>query len=178
MKVQTTIIVLLSVLLVSALLNHQRPTMVRTITHRDTVVVRDTVRDTVLIAAERRVVRTDTVWLRPADVPSQMMPSDFGRSGASGDSTRVEVPIERKTYHTENYRAVVEGFRPALVEMEVYRMTRLVTDTRIEQVIEKARPRWGIGAQVGYGLSLDGASDAVRPRPYIGIGLQWNLITF
>ncbi len=78
-------------------------------TRTDTVVVREVVRDTVLVPVKSYVVRTEIVR----------------------DTTHVEVevPIERKEYKTDDYRAVVEGFRPSLVEMEVYRQTQLVTKT-------------------------------------------------
>jgi hypothetical protein len=90
------------------------------------------------------------------------------------DTVRVEVkvPVERKVYETENYRAVVEGFRPTLVEMEVYRNIPIITR---ETTLAPARPkpgRWGVGIQAGYGLTTLG------PAPYIGIGIQYSIITW
>ena len=124
-------------------------------TRMDTLVVRDTLRytlrDTVLVPVERYITRVDTVWLP-----------------AVRDTITVEaaVPIERKTYVTDDYRAVVEGFRPALVEMELYRKTALVT----REITRTLPPRkWGIGIQTGYGFGPKGAG------PYIGIGVQYRL---
>lgn len=124
------------------------------VTRIDTVIVRDTLRDTVLVPVERSIVRVDTLWMRSAR-----------------DTARVEtaVPIERKTYATQDYRAVVEGFRPALVEMELFRKTALVTRETTRAVHS---PKWGIGIQAGYGLSSKGAG------PYIGIGIQYHLIAW
>lgn len=84
------------------------------------------------------------------------------------DSLRVPVvvPIERRVYVTADYRAEVEGYRPRLVSMELYRQTQVVTETPV------ARPRrWGIGIQAGYGL----APRTGRWEPYIGIGIQYSL---
>lgn len=121
----------------------------------DTVIVRETIRDTVLVPQVRWLVRTDTVLLT--------LPGDTVR-------VEVEVPIERKVYQTEDYMATVEGFRPALVDMEVYRHTQYVTRTETVKVSD--RRRWGLGVQIGYGYNFD------RFYPYVGVGLQYSLITW
>lgn len=125
-----------------------------TTTRTDTVVVRDTLRDTVLVPVERFAVRVDTVWMQ-----------------AAGDTVRIEVeaPVERRVYATDDYRAVVEGFRPALVEMELYLKT-----ARITSVATRTSPpdRWGIGIQAGWGLGPKGAV------PYVGIGVQYNVLAW
>ena len=78
----------------------------------------------------------------------------------------VVVPIERRVYVTADYRAEVEGYRPRLVSMELYRQTQVVTET------PAARPqRWGIGIQAGYGL----APRTGRFEPYIGVGIQYSI---
>lgn len=120
---------------------------------RDTVVVRDTIRDTVPVIKVRQAVRTDTVFLR-----------------AAGDTVfvEVEVPVERRIYETDDYRAVVEGFRPALAEIELYRTTVRITETAAAPVIRKKR--WGVGVQAGYGYGAGGVS------PYVGVGVQYNII--
>jgi hypothetical protein len=118
----------------------------------DTLVVRDTVRDTVPVAVEKFLVRTDTVWLRAV---------------ADTVFVEVEVPVEQKIYQTADYRAVVEGFRPRLAEIEIFRNTTYIKETT------SPRSRWGLGLQAGYGIAGD-----TKLRPYIGLGVQYNLITF
>lgn len=123
-------------------------------TKTDTVVVRDTIREFVPVPVVQTVVRYDTV--RVALPAADSLP---------GDSVAVSVPIERKTYETENYRAVIEGYKPSLVEMEVYRQSAIVTNT----VIQPKQPRWAltVGPGVGYG-----------PRgmqPYIGVSFGFVL---
>lgn len=80
-------------------------------TRIDTVVVTKTIRDTILIPIHHEIVRTDTVFLP-----------------LHGDTTlvQVDVPIEQKVYQTEDYKATIEGFRPNLVEMEVYQKTTYI----------------------------------------------------
>jgi hypothetical protein len=119
------------------------------ITRVDTVVVRDTVRETIPMPIAQLTTRIDTVWLK-----------------AAADSVRVEVPIERKIYQTADYRAEVEGFRASLVSLDIYRQTRFVNTTRT--VTPPRSRRLGFGIQAGYGITPHG------PAPYIGVGLQFR----
>lgn len=125
------------------------------IIRRDTVTVTDTIVREIPVPRTVTVVRVDTCYL-PGPVDTVRVP--------------VAVPIERKEYGTPEYRAVVEGYRPELVEMEVYRQTNTVTVT---PAIAKPN-RWGVGIQVGYGLT----PRTGRLEPYIGIGVQYNLFSF
>ena len=125
----------------------------------DTVLRIDTLRDTVLVPRRVYVTRVDTCWLpRAADTVYV------------SDTVPVLVPIERKEYATEEYRAVVEGWRPSLVEMEVYPRTQTVTKYLTRETIRKSR--WGIGLQVGYGVSES------RLAPYLGVGVQYNIVSW
>ena len=155
-KVRIILLLGVVILLAAALRNCNRPAGVRIEEYRDTVIVRDTVRDTVFVPKYVRIVRVDTVWVQ---VP--------------GDNTvkvPVSLPIERKTYATDNYKAVIEGWRPELIEMEVYPVTKYITSTRTETLTK--RPRLGLGIQAGYG------TDGRKLTPYIGIGIQYNLWSF
>lgn len=121
----------------------------------DTVVIRETIRDTILVPKVKYLARVDTVFLS--------IPGDTVR-------VKVEVPIERKVYQTEDYRATVEGFRPNLVDMEIYRQTQFITQTQTIKVPDKRR--WGIGLHAGYGYTPKGF------QPYIGVGINYNIITW
>ena len=123
---------------------------------RDTVMLRDTLTVPVPAPSATEVVRRDTCWLVRCDTVRR------------ADTLRipVAVPVERRVYATADYRAVVEGYRPSLVSMELYRQTQVVTERPV------ARPRrWGIGLQAGYGL----APRTGRLEPYIGIGVQYSI---
>jgi hypothetical protein len=127
--------------------------------HRtDTVVVRDTVRETVLVPKIRYQTRVDTVLL--------LVP---------GDTVKVPVlvPISRKVYEGEDYRAVVSGFRASLDTLDIFRKTQTVTNTVVQRVEVPGKPkRWGIGVSAGYALTRQGM------KPYIGLGVQYDLISW
>ena len=127
--------------------------------HRtDTVVVRDTVRETVLVPKVRYLTRVDTVLLK---VP--------------GDAVKVPVlvPISRKVYEGEDYRAVVSGFRASLDTLDIFRKTQTVTNTVVQRVEVPGKPkRWGIGVSAGYALTPQGM------KPYIGAGVQYNFLSW
>ena len=127
--------------------------------HRtDTVVVRDTVRETVLVPKVRYLTRVDTVLL---PVP--------------GDTVEVPVlvPISRNVYEGEDYRAVVSGFRASLDTLDISRKTQTVTNTVVQRVEVPGKPkRWGIGVSAGYALTPQGV------KPYIGAGISYSFITF
>lgn len=127
--------------------------------HRtDTVVVRDTVRETVLVPKARSLTRVDTVLLK---VP--------------GDTVEVPVlvPISHKVYEGEDYRAVVSGFRASLDTLDIFRKTQTVTNTVVQRVEVPGKPkRWGIGVSAGYALTPQGV------KPYIGAGISYSFITF
>lgn len=125
---------------------------------KDTVVVRDTVRETVLVPKVRYLTRVDTVLL--------LVP---------GDTVKVPVlvPISRKVYEGEDYRAVVSGFRVSLDTLDIFRKTQTVTNTVVQRVEVPGKPkRWGIGVSAGYALTPQGV------KPYIGAGISYSFITF
>ena len=114
-------------------------------TVRDTLIVRDTVPRPVLVCFDhwdtlRVAVRTVDTLRDSVYIP-------------------VPIPIERKEYRTDDYRAIVSGYRPRLDLMEVYRKTRTVTVT-------KEPKRWGIGPTAGFGIPGGW---------YVGIGVSYDL---
>ena len=84
---------------------------------RDTVILRDTLAVPVPTPERVEIIRRDTCWLVCCDTVR------------TADTLRVPVvvPIEQKVYATADYRAVVDGYRPRLVSMELYRQTQVVT---------------------------------------------------
>ena len=136
--------------------------------HRtDTVVVRDTVRETVLVPKVRYLTRVDTVLLP--------VPGDTVLLPVPGDTVEVPVlvPISRNVYEGEDYRAVVSGFRASLDTLDIFRKTQTVTNTVVQRVEVPGKPkRWGIGVSAGYALTPQGV------KPYIGAGISYSFITF
>lgn len=74
------------------------------------------------------------------------------------DSAQVVIPIEQRTYEGEHYRAVVQGFRPELVSIDI----------RLPEIAAPKRKWWSVtvGPQVGYGFTPSGW------QPYAGIGVS------
>ncbi|HIW97308.1 MAG TPA: hypothetical protein H9866_02290 [Candidatus Tidjanibacter gallistercoris] len=101
--------------------------------HRDTVTVMDTIVREIPVPHVVTRVRVDTCYL-PGMVDTVRVP--------------VAVPIERKEYRTPEYCAVVEGYRPELVEMEVYRQTQT-----IREVTARHDSRFSFGIQAGVGIT-------------------------
>ena len=126
------------------------------ILRRDTVTVTDTIVREIPVPRTVTVVRIDTCYLSS--------PTDTIR-------IPVAVPIERKTYTTPDYRAVVEGYRPSLVEMQVYQKQQTITQTI---PISNKSKRWGIGIQAGYGYIPTVNKTAL----YIGVWVQYDLLSF
>lgn len=128
---------------------------------RDTVVVRDTIRLEVPKAVKVYVHHYDTVKVSS--------PTDTVDNGATGleltPGGQVVVTVEQKTYTTPDYTAVVEGWRPKLVSMEVYPKVTTIRET----VTRIKAPRWAV--TVGPGLGHDGS----KIRPHVGVTVGWVL---
>lgn len=124
----------------------------------DTVYIKEIIRDTVLVPQKVYIARVDTVRLVSADTLKAC------------EGVSVRLPIERKVYETGFYRAVIEGYKPQLLEMSVFPETKLITNTEIRTV--RKNPRFGLGIQAGYGFN------GSKLKPYVGVGVQYNIITF
>ena len=123
----------------------------------DTLVIHDTFVHEKPVYRAKRVI--DTVMFAVTDTVQVR------------DSVFVPLPIEQKVYEDSTYRAVVSGYRPSLDTISVFRST-IVVD-RVQEV--KLRPRWSAGVQAGAGISFD---RGIHAAPYIGIGVQYNLISW
>lgn len=129
---------------------------------RDTVeVVRiDTVRIAQPVPVVRRV--TDTLLVAITDTVTK------------ADTVYMPLRFEALEYRDSTYRAIVSGYRPSLDEIEIYPRERTVTVTQRVEV--PVRQRWGIGLTAGYGATAVGGS--VQLAPYIGIGVQYSIISW
>lgn len=75
------------------------------------------------------------------------------------DSATVSLPVTRREYADSGYRAVVEGYQPRLVSLDIYR----------PPLPEPKRKRWHIGPSIGIGYDGHGV------RPYVGVTLTFSL---
>lgn len=118
---------------------------------RDTVTVIDTFIDSVPRTFLVRFDHWDTVYF-----PLLVNDSDVT------DSIPFVIPIEKKEYRTDHYRAIVSGYKPSLDLVEIYSKTQTITVT-------PKKKRWGLGLQAGYGYPGGW---------YVGGGISYNLITW
>lgn len=114
----------------------------------DTVIIVDTLRDTVPVPVRETVTKYIQV---PADTIVKYIKGDT-----------VFLPVIQKEYSTPDYHAWVSGYNAALDSIDVFPKTVYVT---------KAVParRWGLGVSAGYGAGRSGLS------PFIGVGVYYRI---
>ena len=120
----------------------------------DTVHIRDTVRGTIPKPVKETPKRIDTVYL------PILIDTTTDRTVES-DSISVLIPITSKEYETDDYRAIVSGYKSSLDFMEVYRDKEIITLSPLQK-----KKHWGLGLQTGYGYPSGW---------YFGIGISCNL---
>lgn len=141
----------------------KRVDTIGTTIERDTIVVRDTLREYFPREVSRSHIRTENAYLRLALGMPLIMLRD---TVTEVDSVLVEVPIVEREYKSEEYFAIVEGYNPMLKYIEVYPRTAYITTS--ETI--KQRKRWGVslGVQGGYGFTPKGW------QPYAGVGVSFG----
>ena len=135
-----------------------KPSQTVHILQRDTLppIVRiDTVRDTLLVPKYVQVERFDTI-----------------RETVDGKPVYLPVPISSYLFTDDStYKVEMEGYNVKARSIEVY--PRTVTQTVIERIEVPGKPkRWGIGISAGAALTPQGI------RPYLGVGVHYQLIVF
>ena len=134
--------------------------------HRDTIVMRDTIR--VTEPAEVVTEYVEHVKEKPVIVrDTEVVERDPQVVYVRGDS--VEIPIVQKKYADSTYTAWVSGYKPSLDSIEVYRKTVVQRETI---TLRKISPRWGIGVTGGYGY---GTKNKVF-EPFVGIGVYYRIL--
>ena len=135
-----------------------KPVQTVNVMYHDTLppIVRiDTVRDTLLVPKYVQVERFDTI-----------------RDTVDGNPIYLPVPISSYLFTDDStYLIDMEGYNVKARNIEVY--PRTITQTVIERIEVPGKPkRWGIGISAGGALTPQGV------QPYIGIGVNYNLIAF
>ena len=133
-----------------------KPVQTVNVMYHDTLppIVRiDTVRDTLLAPKYVQVERFDTI-----------------RDTVDGNPIYLPVPISSYLFTDDStYLIDMEGYNVKARSIEVY--PRTITQTVIERIEVPGTPkRWGIGISAGGALTPHGV------QPYIGVGVQYNLI--
>ena len=165
----TAALAVLSLVLAAALIisrhtpNQQLPPEVHTLT--DTLILRDTVHIALPSPQTTDTVGTVTIPVTvPPDRHTGTITTDTLRIT---DTIYIRLPIEQR-YYTR-----LDSLR---IRTETLRLTTATTVSHTATAARQSKTgRWGIGIQFGYGMTI-----APQPqlRPYIGIGISYNLITF
>lgn len=124
----------------------------------DTLVVRDTIREKYPVYVDRWKTRTELVEVH-----------DTVRRN---DTLWQAVEIERRVYQGEDYRAVVEGWRPQLAEIAVFPKT-VYLQTEVIQPEPRPKVRLGFGAAAGPGVFWDGTQIRPGAGAVAGIVIQF-----
>lgn len=99
------------------------------------IIVRDTIREKYPVYVDRWKTRTELVEVRD--------------TVHRADTVFMAVDIERRTYEGDDYRAVVEGWRPTLAEIAVFPKT-VYLQTEVQQLPDtRRRTRLGVGFTAG-----------------------------
>ena len=127
---------------------------------RDTLVIRDTVTHYAPKYIERHT--RDTIRI---PIPELVH-----------DTVAVYLPRETKIYEDARYRAEVSGYQPSLDRIDIFTQSQVVTQNTTQVV--KQKTRWGIGISAGYGVAINTTDQTFKPAPYIGVGIQYNLVSW
>lgn len=142
------LVVVLSVVLLFSLF-HSKKQQIEYKTS-DTVMTIDTIRDTIPRVTLVRFDQWDTIYI-PLLIDSEVV-----------DSVPFAIEIEKKEYRTEDYHAIISGYKPTLDLIEVFQKTQTITLT--------PKPKkWGLGLHAGYGYPGGW---------HVGVGISYNLISW
>lgn len=119
------------------------------------------------------ITRIDTVVVeRPVPVRVVEKRTDTLILYRGTDTLYVPVPIHQYSFRDSLYALDVSGFNVTLDRLEVYPRTVYKTITNTTERTIQEKKRWGIGLQAGYGYYFGSG----KSGPYVGIGLQYNIV--
>lgn len=123
------------------------------------------------------IVKTDTLTIVRVDTVVRLQPQPYKvevKDTIYIDKICQPAQIllhEVKEYKDSTYYARISGINAFLEEIRVYPKTTTKYVINTEKVYQKPK-KWGIGPQFGFGYTNN------KLQPYIGIGLQYNLVQF
>lgn len=126
---------------------------------RDTVTLWDTIPHWYPVPVDVKPQKPQYKWLTKVEHSTDTL--------LQHDSVLVEVPIESRHYHADEYDAWVSGFEPSLDSIRVYQRTAYVTEIR---TISKPPNKWELDV-VG-GIDYNTAQD--RYTPFAGGELMYK----
>ncbi len=86
-------------------------------------------------------------------------------SGVEIKTDSLIIPIETTIYRTDQYKAVVEGYRAKLSDLEIYGTSTQITTPPV--VLQSSR--WGLGVTAGVAVTKTGWA------PALTLGITYNI---
>ena len=134
---------------------------------RDTTTLTLVVHDTIEVVKWKERVRVDTLLLA---VVKDSLTTDADTTVSNkenvADSALVAVPISQVTYEGENYTAVIEGFRPRLVSIDIIQQTKYIETTKT--IPPK---KWSFGLTLGASAGVFYTPKGIQPGAGLGATL-------
>lgn len=134
---------------------------------RDTTTLTLVVHDTIEVVKWKERVRVDTLLLAVVK-DSLITDTDTTVSNKENvaDSALVAVPISQVTCEGENYTAVIEGFRPRLVSIDIIQQTQYIETTKT--IPPK---KWSFGLTLGASAGVFYTPKGIQPGAGLGATL-------
>ena len=134
---------------------------------RDTTTLTLVVHDTIEVVKWKERVRVDTLLLAVVkDSLTTDTDTTISNKENVADSALVAVPISQVTCEGENYTAVIEGFRPRLVSIDIIQQTQYIE-------ITKTIPpkKWSFGLTLGASAGVFYTPKGIQPGAGLGATL-------
>ena len=127
----------------------------------DTLLVFDTITQYKPIYEERTIVKKELV---PVPVTDTLWKTD---------TMYVYLEREQVVWQDSLSRIYASGILPQVDSVQHFIKERVITRERTIPVKQKCR--WGVGVTAGYGLQI---GREVKGSPYIGVGINYNIISW
>lgn len=105
----------------------------------DTILIHDTLRISEPAPIEETEIGADTVWLERVIKDSIL----------DRDTVYVRVPISQVVYEDRRYRAVIQGYNPRLVSLDIYQKEKTIYSHKT--IVKPAKMALSVGIYGGYG---------------------------
>ena len=134
---------------------------------RDTTTLTLVVHDTIEVVKWKERVRIDTLLLAVVkDSLTTDTDTTVSNKESVADSALVAVPISQVTCEGENYTAVIEGFRPRLVSIDIIQQTQYIETTKT--IPPK---KWSFGLTLGASAGVFYTPKGIQPGAGLGATL-------
>ena len=134
---------------------------------RDTTTLTLVVHDTIEVVKWKERVRVDTLLLVVVkDSLTTDTDTTISNKENVADSALVAVPISQVTCEGENYTAVIEGFRPRLVSIDIIQQTQYIETTKT--IPPK---KWSFGLTLGASAGVFYTPKGIQPGAGLGATL-------